>query len=160
MRERNTTLVPILAYFYRIATIGESLGSPAYAVRKAKEVVEAHMKSFALAMRMGLTIGMGTDFEGTVLFPHGENATEFELMVQGGMAERDVIVAATATNAAILGIEKKVGTIEKGKLADLIAVPGDPLKDIARLRHAEFVMQEGRIARSNVEGVAEELLAA
>ena len=76
-------------------------------------------------------------------------ATEFELMVQGGMAERDVIVAATATNAAILGIEKKVGTIEKGKLADLVAVPGDPLKDIAKLRHVEFVMQEGRIARSS-----------
>ena len=158
MRERNTTLVPTLAYFYRIATIGESLGSPAYAVRKAKEVVEAHMKSFALAMRMGLTIGMGTDFEGSALFPHGENATEFELMVQGGMAERDVIVAATATNAAILGIEQKVGTLEKGKLADLIAVPGDPTKNIAKLREVEFVMQEGRIARSHIEGVADELL--
>jgi imidazolonepropionase-like amidohydrolase len=122
------------------------------------EVVEAHMKSFALAMRMGLTIGMGTDFEGSALFPHGENATEFELMVRGGMAERDVIVAATATNAAILGIEQRVGTLEKGKLADLIAVLGDPTKNIAKLREVEFVMQEGRIARSHIEGVAEELL--
>jgi imidazolonepropionase-like amidohydrolase len=87
-------------------------------VRKAKEIVEAHMKSFALAMRMGLTIGMGTDFEGSALLPHGENATEFELMIEGGMAERDVIIAATATNAAILGIERKVGTVEPGKLAD------------------------------------------
>jgi imidazolonepropionase-like amidohydrolase len=156
MRERNTTLVPTLAYFYRIATLGEGLGSPAYAVRKAKEVVEAHMKSFALAMRMGLTIGMGTDFEGSALFPHGENATEFELMVEGGMAERDVIVAATRTNAAILGIERKVGTVEAGKLADLIAVPGDPLKDISRLREVELVVQEGRIVRSRVEGVAED----
>ncbi|HEX9145373.1 MAG TPA: amidohydrolase family protein, partial [Candidatus Binatia bacterium] len=101
MRERNTALVPTLAYFYRIATLGESLGSPAYAVRKAKEVVEAHMKSFALAMRMGLRIGMGTDFEGSPLFPHGENGMEVELMVQAGMPERAVIVAATATNAAI-----------------------------------------------------------
>jgi imidazolonepropionase-like amidohydrolase len=81
---------------------------------------------------------MGTDFKGSALFPHGENATEFELMVQGGMPERDVIVAATATNAAISGIEQKVGTLEKGKLADLIAVTGDPLKDISRLRHVEF----------------------
>lgn len=156
MRQRNTTLVPTLAYFYRIATLGEGFGSPAYAVRKAREVVEAHMKSFALAMRMGLTIGMGTDFEGSPLFPHGENATEFELMVQGGMAERDVIVAATATNAAILGIEQKLGTLEPGKLADLIAVPGDPLRQISRLRQVEFVMQGGRIARSRVEGVSEE----
>jgi imidazolonepropionase-like amidohydrolase len=158
MRERNTVLVPTLAYFYRIATLGESLGSPAYAVRKAKEVVEAHMKSFDLAMRMGITIGMGTDFEGSALFPHGENGAEFDLMVQGGMAERDVIVAATATNAVILGIEQKVGTIETGKLADLIAVPGNPLKEISALRRVEFVMQEGRIARSRIEGVPEDLL--
>ena len=158
MRERNTVLVPTLAYFYRIATLGEGLGSPAYAVRKAKEVVEAHMKSFALAMRMGITIGMGTDFEGSALFPHGENGAEFDLMVDGGMAERDVIVAATATNAAILGIEQKVGTIETGKLADLIAVPGNPLKQISALRQVEFVMQDGRIARCRIEGVPEDLL--
>ena len=158
MRERNTVLVPTLAYFYRIATLGEDLGSPAYAVRKAKEVVEAHMKSFALAMRMGITIGMGTDFEGSALFPHGENGAEFDLMVDGGMAERDVIVAATATNAAILGIEQKVGTIETGKLADIIAVPGNPLKQISALRQVEFVMQEGRIARCRIEGVPEDFL--
>jgi imidazolonepropionase-like amidohydrolase len=156
MRERDTVLVPTLAYFYRIATLGEGLGSPAYAVRKAKEVVEAHMKSFALAMRMGITIGMGTDFEGSALFPHGENGAEFDLMVDGGMAERDVIVAATATNAAILGIEQKVGTIETEKLADLIAVPENPLKQISALRKVEFVMQEGRIARSRIEGISEE----
>jgi imidazolonepropionase-like amidohydrolase len=158
MRERNTVLVPTLAYFYRIATLGEGLGSPAYAVRKAKEVVEAHMKSFALAMRMGITIGMGTDFEGSALFPHGENGVEFDLMVDGGMAERDVIVATTATNAAILGIEQKVGTVETGKLADLIAVPGNPLKQISALRQVDFVMQEGRIARSRIEGISEDLL--
>jgi imidazolonepropionase-like amidohydrolase len=155
MRERNTALVPTLAYFYRIATLGEGLGSPAYAVRKAKEVVEAHMKSFALAMRMGLRIGMGTDFEGSPLFPHGENGMEVELMVQAGMSEPDVIVAATATNAAILGIDKKLGTIEPGKIADLIAVPGNPLKDISALRHVEFVMKEGRVERSSVPGITE-----
>ena len=158
MRERNTVLVPTLAYFYRIANLGEGLGSPPYAVRKAKEVVEAHMKSFALAMRMGITIGMGTDFEGSALFPHGENGVEFDLMVEGGMAERDVIVAATATNAAILGIEQKVGTIETGKLADLIAVPENPLKKISALRQVEFIMQEGRIARSAIEGISETAL--
>jgi imidazolonepropionase-like amidohydrolase len=153
MRERNTALVPTLAYFYRIANLGEGFGSPAYAVRKAKEVVEAHMKSFDLAMRTGITIGMGTDFEGSPLFPHGENGIEVELMVQGGMAERDVIVAATATNAAILGIEQKVGTLEPGKLADVIAVSGNPLEEIATLRRVEFVMQEGRIAYSCIGGV-------
>ncbi|MDP2602277.1 MAG: amidohydrolase family protein [Deltaproteobacteria bacterium] len=155
MRERKTALVPTLAYFYRIATLGEGLGSPAYAVRKAREVVDAHMKSFALAMRMGLRIGMGTDFEGSPLFPHGENGMELELMVQGGMSAGDVIVAATATNAAILGIEKKLGTIATGKIADLIAVPGNPLKEISSLRRVEFVMQGGRVACSRIPDVAE-----
>jgi len=74
------------------------------------------------------------------------------------MAERDVIVAATATNAAILGIEQKVGTIETGKLADLIAVPENPLKKISALRQVEFIMQEGRIARSAIEGISETAL--
>ena len=155
MRERNTALVPTLAYFHRIATLGESHGSPAYAVRKAREVVDAHMKSFALALRMKLRIGMGTDFEGSPLFPHGENGMELELMVQGGMAAGDVIVAATATNAAILGIEKKLGTIATGKIADLIAVPGNPLKEISSLRRVEFVMQGGRVACSRIPDVAE-----
>ena len=155
MRERNTALVPTLAYFHRIATLGESHGSPAYAVRKAREVVDAHMKSFALALRMKLRIGMGTDFEGSPLFPHGENGMELELMVQGGMPAGDVIVAATATNAAILGIEKKLGTIATGKIADLIAVPGNPLKEINLLRRVEFVMQGGRVACSRIPDVAE-----
>jgi len=155
MRERNTALVPTLAYFHRIATLGESHGSPAYAVRKAREVVEAHMNSFALALRMKLRIGMGTDFEGSPLFPHGENGMELELMVQGGMPAGDVIVAATATNAAILGIEKKLGTIATGKIADLIAVPGNPLKEINLLRRVEFVMQGGRVACSRIPDVAE-----
>jgi imidazolonepropionase-like amidohydrolase len=155
MRVRNIALVPTLAYFYRIATLGEGLGSPAYAVRKAKEVVEAHMKSFALAMRMGLRIGMGTDFEGSPLFPHGENGMEVELMVQAGMPERNVIVAATATNAAILGIDKKVGTIEAGKIADLIAVRGNPLRDISLLRRVELVMKEGRVVCSRIPEITE-----
>ncbi|MBI4529687.1 MAG: amidohydrolase family protein [Deltaproteobacteria bacterium] len=158
MRERDTALVPTLAYFHRIAALGEGQGSPAYAVRKAHEVVEAHMKSFALALRMGIRIGMGTDFEGSPLFPHGENGVELELMVQGGMSERDVIVAATATNAAILGIQQKVGTIEAGKAADLIAVPGNPVENIGVLRDAEFVMQGGRVASSRIPEVKESSL--
>lgn len=158
MQERNTALVPTLSYFHRIAALGESHGAPAYAVNKAREVVEAHMKSFALALRMELRIGMGTDFEGSPLFPHGENGMEFELMVQGGLSERGVIVAATATNAAILGLEQKLGTIEAGKTADLIAVPGNPLVDISLLRRVEFVMQGGRVACSRIQGITERAL--
>ncbi len=156
MKERKTALVPTISYFHRIATLGEKHGAPAYAVAKAREVVEAHMNSFALALRTGLQIGMGTDFEGSPLFPHGENGVELELMVQAGMSERDVIMAATANNAAILGLEKKLGTIEEGKLADLIAVPGNPLEKIASLRKPDLVVQGGRVVYTRVEGIAGE----
>jgi imidazolonepropionase-like amidohydrolase len=111
---------PTLAFFHRIATLGEFHGSPAYAVRKAREVVEAHMRSFALARIMRLRIGRGTDSEGSPLFPHGENGMELELMVEGGMPERDVIVAATATNAEIPGISHNAGTLEAGKIAGVL----------------------------------------
>lgn len=153
MLERRTALVPTLSYFHRIATLGDKYGAPSYAIGKAREVVEAHLKSFTLALDKGLRIGMGTDFEGTLLFPHGENAVELELMVRGGMSESDVIVAATATNAAILGIEKKIGTIEAGKVADLIAVPGNPLRDITTLRNADFVMQDGQVVYSKISNI-------
>jgi imidazolonepropionase-like amidohydrolase len=113
------------------------------------------MKSFALALRSGVRIGMGTDFEGSPLFPHGENGMELELMVEGGMPEADVIVAATATNAAILGLDQKLGTVEAGKIADLIAVPGNPLEQISVLRQVDFVMKEGRVAWSKIPTVAE-----
>ncbi len=155
MKERHTALVPTLSYFHRIATLGEKHGAPPYAVAKAREVVEAHLKSFALALRMGLQIGMGTDFEGSPLFPHGENGVEVELMVQAGMSARDVIVAATSTNAAILGLEKKLGTIEQGMLADLIAVPGNPLEKIEHLRSVEFVMQGGQVVFCRIQGIPE-----
>ncbi|MBI2370793.1 MAG: amidohydrolase family protein [Deltaproteobacteria bacterium] len=153
MVERGTALVPTLSYFYRIATLGEQHGAPAYAVRKAREVVEAHLASFALACRTGVRIGMGTDFEGSPLFPHGENAMELELMVRAGMPPGEVIVAATGTNAAILGREADLGTLEPGKLADLIAVAGNPLEEISRLRQVELVMQGGAVVCSRIPGI-------
>ena len=153
MVERETALVPTLSYFYRIATIGEKHNAPSYAVSKAKNVVQAHMASFALARHMGVRIGMGTDFEGSPLFPHGENAMELELMVQGGMPAEEVIVAATSTNAAILGRENTIGSLEAGKLADVIAVPGDPSKGIDRMRNVEIVVKEGSIVHSRIPDI-------
>ncbi|MDP6560083.1 MAG: amidohydrolase family protein, partial [Candidatus Binatia bacterium] len=153
MVERGTALVPTLSYFYRIATIGEKHNAPSYAVSKAKDVVQAHMASFALARRMGVRIGMGTDFEGSPLFPHGENAMELGLMVQGGMPAEEVIMAATSTNAAILGRENTIGSLEAGKLADVIAVPEDPSKDIDRIKNVEIVVKEGSIVHSKIPDI-------
>lgn len=85
-------------------------------------------------------MGFGTDFEGSPLFPHGGNAMEFELMLQTGMSATHAITAATRTNAEILG---QVGTLEAGKIADLVALAGDPVEDIGSLQRVEFVIKEG-----------------
>lgn len=154
MVERGTALVPTLSYFYRIATVGEEHGSPEYAVRKARDVVEAHMESMRMAHRMGVKMGFGTDFEGSPLFPHGDNAMEFDLMLQTGMSVSQAITAATRTNAEILGLERQVGTLEAGKIADLVALEGDPVKDIGSLKRVALVMKEGVIAASQIPEIS------
>ena len=100
--------------------------------------------AFERAYAAGVRIAFGTD-AGT--FAHGQNAKEFEMMVGFGMAETDAIHAATVSTAELFGIAEEAGSIEAGKLGDLIAVAGDPLTDITALREIDFVMKSGRIAK-------------
>ena len=93
---------------------------------------------------MGVKISFGTD---AAVFPHGQNAKEFKLMVDLGMTPVDALRSATANDAELLGIGQKVGTLEKGKLADVIAMPGDPTADITATERVSFVMKEGKIIR-------------
>ena len=78
---------------------------------------------------------------------HGRNADEFELMVKHGMTSADAIKAATVNAADLLGLANEIGTLEPGKRADLIAVAGDPLKDVRLLKSVSTVMKDGRIYR-------------
>jgi imidazolonepropionase-like amidohydrolase len=82
------------------------------------------------------------------VFPHGQNAKEFKLMVDLGMAPFDALISATSADAELLNISQKVGTLEKGKLADVIAMPGDPTSDITATERVSFVMKEGKIIRN------------
>jgi imidazolonepropionase-like amidohydrolase len=104
---------------------------------------------FRNAVKMGIRISFGTD---AAVFPHGQNAKEFKLMVDLGMSPIDALKSATANDAELLGIAQKVGTLEKGKLADVIAVPGDPTTDITATERVSFVMKEGRIIRQGPSG--------
>jgi imidazolonepropionase-like amidohydrolase len=80
--------------------------------------------------------------------PHGENADEFVMMVDAGMSAADAIRSATITSAELLGVQDRLGTLEKGKLADIIAVSSNPLKDISTLRNVHFVMKAGMVMKS------------
>ncbi|MCP3964064.1 MAG: amidohydrolase family protein [bacterium] len=107
---------------------------------KAAAVGPAISGTFAKAYAAGVKIAFGTD---TGVSPHGENAKEFVYMVEGGMPPMEAIRSATAVTAELLGIQAEVGTLEAGKLADVIAVRGDPLDDIGILQSVDFVMKEG-----------------
>ena len=104
--------------------------------------------SFRLAREEGVWIVFGSD---SGVFPHGMNADEFVYMVGAGMSPLEAIQSATLEAARLLRIEHKLGSIEAGKLADLVAVPGDPLADIALMKSVSFVMKDGVVYKQNGE---------
>jgi imidazolonepropionase-like amidohydrolase len=119
---------------------------------KAAAIGPQIQDTFGRALRAGVKIAFGTD---SGVSPHGENAREFGYMVEAGMAPMDAIRSATSVAAQCLGIEERLGSIEAGKLADLIAVEGDPLEDIRRLEAVHFVMKEGVVYFGGTSGLSE-----
>jgi len=102
-------------------------------------------ESFRLAHAGGVKIAFGTD---AGVFPHGLAGRQFALMVQHGMTPMQAIQSATVTAADLLGVSNRMGNIGEGKLADLIAVAGDPLRDIRLLEDVRFVMKGGKVYKS------------
>ena len=107
---------------------------------KAAAIGPQLQNTFARAHKAGVKIAFGTD---AGVFPHGENAREFGYMVEAGMSPIDAIRAATVHAAALLDQGKRLGAIEPGFAADIIAVEGDPLRDVKQLEQVKFVMKEG-----------------
>ncbi len=112
---------------------------------KAKAAAAARSDMFRNAVKLGVRISFGTD---AAVFPHGQNAKEFKVMVDLGMTPIDALRSATANDAELFGIAQKTGTLEKGKFADIIAMPGDPTTDISATERVFFVMKEGKIIRN------------
>ncbi len=142
MKHEGTFLVPTLVAARAIAEGGEAAGIPVFMVRKARQVIDTHRKSFALAVRTGVRVAAGTD-AGTPLNPHGNIAAELRLMVELGMAPMEAVRSATSAAAAALGIEAEVGRVAPGLAADLVAVSGDPLADLQALADVRLVLVGG-----------------
>ena len=151
MVERGTFLVPTLS-------AGEAAEKAARAgvlkglrAEKAIAAATAMRNSIHIAVRNGVPIALGTD---AGVDPHGANGHEFVLMVEwGGMSPMQSIVAGTLNGAKLLGWDKRIGTLTAGKLADIAAVPGDPLKDIHVMERASFVMKNGVVYKQPAAAV-------
>jgi imidazolonepropionase-like amidohydrolase len=141
MKQNGTYYVPTITAGKSVADSAKIPGYyPPLVVPKALATGPKIQSTFAKAYKAGVKIAFGTD---AGVFAHGKNYKEFEYMVEAGMPAMEAIKSATMNAADLLGISDRVGSIENGKSADIIAVNGDPLKDIKVLSSMNFVMKEG-----------------
>jgi len=146
MKQHGTYLVPTLM---AVQGLQEQFDRgiyvrPSIAV-KAHAAINGIHGTFQRALAKGVLIGLGTD---AGVYPHGRNAEEFHQMVDLGMKPIDALKAGTSADASLLGLADKIGSLEPGKFADVVAVPGDPTQNIRQTEHAFFVMKEGVIFKN------------
>jgi len=147
MLEHETFLVPTLLAPAAVVETGAEVGMPDHAIRKAREVIDVHIDSIRRAHEAGIKIAKGTD---AGVMPHGTNLRELGLMVDIGMTPMEAIIATTKTAAECLGWQDQVGTVEVGKLADIVIAKTDPLRDIRSLENRDniaVVMKGGEVVK-------------
>jgi imidazolonepropionase-like amidohydrolase len=145
MKDRGTYLVSTIFLVEYVRDEYGRLGYPAKILEKLELVGQASRESFQRAVKGGVKVAYGTD---AGVFPHGWNARQFPVMVQYGMTPMQAIQSGTAHAAALLGWEDRVGAIAPGLYADIIAVPGDPLRDIKQIERVAFVMKGGVVYKN------------
>jgi imidazolonepropionase-like amidohydrolase len=145
MKERGTYFVPTLMAAEYIGPKSKRQYPPEIAA-KARAAAEARSAAFRRAVGAGVKIAFGTD---SAVSPHGRNAEEFALLVDHGLTPAAALRTATSVDAALLGLEGLLGTLEPGKEADVVAVPGDPLADIRATEKVLFVMRGGKVYRND-----------
>jgi imidazolonepropionase-like amidohydrolase len=146
MKKNGTYLVPTLYLGDWFMENAERNHVPDFLLVKAKAVMPAARKNIAHAFASGVKVAFGTD---AAVYPHGLNAHEFAVMVKLGLTPLQAIQAATINAADLLGWPGKVGSLDPGARADIVAVDGDPLKDVTTLERVKFVMKGGEVVRND-----------
>ena len=145
LKKNGTYLVPTLYLIDWQREHAAQANLPSFLKAKMELVSQSAKNNAKKAFAAGVKIGMGTD---AAVYPHGLNAHELEVYVQLGMTPLQAVQTATINDADLLGWKDKVGTLEPGKWADIIAVDGDPLHDITTLQHVKFVMKGGEVVKN------------
>jgi len=141
MEQHGTWLVPTLFTFQHAAEVGASWGADPVTVEKEKAILRAQQPAFERALQHHLKIAYGVDDDPDFV------AKEFSALVRGGLSPLGALQAATVNAADLLGTSRDTGSIEPGKYADIVAVTGDPLKDITVMEHVVFVMKGGELIK-------------
>jgi len=143
-KEHGTYLVFDIYNDDYILGMGEKVGMLPESIEKEKKIGKLQRENFRKAFQAGAKIAYGTD---SGVYPHGDNAKQFAKMVEFGMKPIDAIQAATINAADLIGWSDKVGAVEVGHFADVIAVTGDPLSDVKVLENVTFVMKGGKVVK-------------
>jgi len=149
LKKNGTYLVPTLYLLDWQREHAAEANLPDFLRKKMEMVSAAGMGNVKKAFAAGVKIGFGTD---AAVYPHGLNAHEFAVYVKLGMTPLQAIQTATVNDADLLGWSDRIGTVEAGKFADLIAVDGDPLADVTTLERVKFVMKGGEVVRNSYTG--------
>lgn len=149
MRQKGTWFVPTIMAFEGVKERAAKGKLPPSGVRKVQAVDAQRQEALRKAVGLGVRIALGTD---AGVFAHGRNAGEFALLVEAGLSPAQALQAGTVNTAELLGVADKLGTLEPGKLADVVAVPGNVLQDIRGTERVLFVMKEGVVYRNERPG--------
>lgn len=146
MKKKGVYLIPTVAVQDMLASVNKSPKTTQELKEHNEHFIKAHPKTVKMAYEMGVNIATGSD-AGVV--PHGKNYRELEIMVDWGISTKDALKFTTVNTADLLDVSDKLGTLEEGKLADIIAIDGNPLENIKDIEHVTFVMKGGKVYKDH-----------
>lgn len=147
MKEHRTYLVPTSYPLFWFEENAPKMNLPPWVREKAAIIIPAAKKNMATAFKSGVRVALGTD---AGVYPHGQNGGEFWAMVNLGMSPVEALRAGTMNAAELMGLADRIGSVAPGKFADLVAVKGDPVSDVALLKNVQFVMKDGVVYKNEI----------